>query len=73
MFPNGQKLPNDQFTENAFLTPLVGNDKNNDFTVGSLCYEPKTRSYWHTHPKGQVLIILMEKVFFRKKVNRHAL
>ena len=23
MFPQGQKLPNDAFTGNAFLTPLV--------------------------------------------------
>ncbi len=67
MFPQGQKLPNDAFTGNAFLTPLVARDKNNDFTVGSLIYEPKTRSYWHTHPKGQILIIIEGEGLYQEK------
>ncbi len=67
MFPPGQKLPNDSFTGNAFLTALVARDKNNDFTVGSLTYEPNTRSYWHSHPKGQVLIIIDGEGFYQEK------
>lgn len=67
MFPPGQKLPNDAFTGNAFLTPLVERDKNNDFSVGSLLYEPKTRSNWHTHPKGQILIIIEGEGFYQEK------
>ena len=67
MFPQGQKLPNDQFTGDAYLSPLVARDKNNDFTVGSLIYEPKTRSYWHSHPKGQILIILEGEGFYQEK------
>jgi quercetin dioxygenase-like cupin family protein len=67
MFPQGQKLPNEQFSGNAFLTPLVARDKNNDFSVGSLTYEPKTRSNWHTHPKGQVLIIIEGEGFYQEK------
>jgi quercetin dioxygenase-like cupin family protein len=67
MFPQGQKLPNEWFTGNAFLTPLVARDKNNEFSVGSLTYEPKTRSNWHTHPKGQVLIIIEGEGFYQEK------
>jgi quercetin dioxygenase-like cupin family protein len=67
MFPQGQRLPNDQFTGDAFLSPLVARDKNNDFTVGSLIYEPKTRSYWHSHPKGQILIILEGEGLYQEK------
>lgn len=67
MFPQGQKLPNDAFTGNAFLTPLVARDKNNDFTVGSLVYEPGTRSNWHTHPKGQILIIIEGEGFYQEE------
>lgn len=67
MFPQGQKLPNDAFTGNAFLTALVERDKNNDFSVGSLLYEPKTRSNWHTHPKGQILIIIEGEGFYQEK------
>jgi quercetin dioxygenase-like cupin family protein len=67
MFPPGQKLPSDAFTGNAFLSLLVPRDKNNDFTVGSLTYEPKTRSNWHTHPKGQILIIIEGEGFYQEK------
>jgi len=67
MFPPGQKLPNDAFTGNAFLTPLVPRDKNNDFTVGSLIYEPGTRSHWHSHPKGQILIIIEGEGLYQEK------
>lgn len=67
IFLPGQKLPNEWFTGNAFLTALVSRDKNNDFSVGSLTYEPKTRSNWHTHPKGQVLIIIEGEGFYQEK------
>jgi quercetin dioxygenase-like cupin family protein len=67
MFPQGQKLPSDQFTGDAYLSALVARDKNNDFTVGSLIYEPTTRSHWHSHPKGQILIILEGEGFYQEK------
>lgn len=49
------------------ISPLVNRDKNNDLTVGSLIYEPKTRSFWHTHPKGQILIILEGEGYYQEK------
>ena len=67
MFPQRQKLPDDAFTGDAFLSPLVARDKNNDFTVGSLIYEPRTRSYWHSHPKGQILIIIEGEGLYQEK------
>ena len=67
MFKQGEKLPNSWFMGNAYLTALVERDKNDDFSVGSLTYEPGTRSNWHTHPKGQVLIIIEGEGFFQEK------
>jgi quercetin dioxygenase-like cupin family protein len=46
---------------------LLAKDKNYGFSVGSLSYEPKTRSNWHTHPKGHVLIIIEGEGFFQEK------
>lgn len=57
LYPKGQKLPNDWFTGNAFITPLVAKDKNNDFSIGSVLFEIGARTNWHTHPKGQVLLV----------------
>ena len=39
LYPKGQKLPNDWFSGNAFLTPLVAKDHNNEFSAGSVTFE----------------------------------
>jgi quercetin dioxygenase-like cupin family protein len=57
IFPKGDKTPSAYFTGNAYLKPLVARDKNNEFVIGSVTFEPAARTNWHSHPKGQVLII----------------
>lgn len=70
LFPKGDKLPNDWFTGNAFLSPLVGKDKNNEFSAGAVTFEVGARTNWHTHPKGQVLIVTEGKGFYQEKGKR---
>jgi quercetin dioxygenase-like cupin family protein len=67
IFPKGQALPNDWFVGNAFLFPLVARNKNNEFSVGSVTFEPGARTNWHTHPKGQVLIVIEGSGFYQEK------
>jgi 4-carboxymuconolactone decarboxylase len=67
LFPKGDKLPNDWFTGNAFLQPLLAKDKNNDFALGSVTFEPGARTNWHTHPKGQVLIVTGGEGFYQER------
>jgi len=67
LFPKGQQLPNEWFTGNAFLHPLVAKDNNNDFSAGSVTFEPNARTHWHTHPKGQVLIVTEGEGFYQEK------
>lgn len=67
IFPKGQQLPNDWFVGNAFLTPLVAKDKNNEFSAGCVTFEPGARTNWHTHPKGQVLIVIEGSGFYQEK------
>lgn len=57
LFPKGNKVPKEWFSGEAYLQPLLAKDKNNDFALGSVTFEPNARTIWHTHPKGQVLII----------------
>jgi len=52
LFPKGDKLPEDWFTGEAFLSPLVSKDKNNEFSAGAVTFEIGARTNWHTHPKG---------------------
>jgi quercetin dioxygenase-like cupin family protein len=67
LFPKGEKLPTAWFSGEAFLTPLVAPDKNNDFSAGSITFEPGARTHWHTHPRGQVLIVTDGHGFYQEK------
>jgi 4-carboxymuconolactone decarboxylase len=69
LFPLGQPLPQDWFTGEAFLTPLVGQDHNNEFSAGSVTFKVGARTNWHTHPKGQVLIVIEGEGFYQEKGN----
>lgn len=67
LFAKGNKLSNDWFTGDAFLHPLLPKDKNNEFALGSVTFEPGARTNWHTHPKGQVLIVTEGEGFYQEK------
>lgn len=67
IFPKGDKLSNDWFTGNAFLTLLLAKDKNNEFSMGNVTFEAGARTNWHTHPKGQVLIVTEGEGFYQEK------
>lgn len=67
LFPKGEKLTNGYFTGDAFLQVLLPKDKNNDFVLGSVTFEPGARTNWHTHPKGQVLIVTEGEGLYQEK------
>lgn len=67
IFPKGETLSNDWFTGNAFLTPLISKDKNNEFSAGAVTFEPNARTNWHTHPKGQSLIVIEGTGLYQEK------
>ena len=67
LFPKGEKLSNEWFSGNAFLQPLLARDKNNDFALGSVTFDPGARTHWHTHPKGQILIVTEGEGFYQEK------
>jgi quercetin dioxygenase-like cupin family protein len=67
IFPRGEKLSNEYFTGNAYLHPLLAKDKNNEFALGSVTFEPGARTHWHTHPKGQVLIATEGHGYYQEK------
>jgi len=67
LFTKGDKLQNTYFTGNAFLHPLLAKDKNNEFALGSVTFEPGARTVWHTHPKGQVLIVTEGEGWYQEK------
>jgi quercetin dioxygenase-like cupin family protein len=67
IFPKGEKLTNGYFTGDAYLMPLLPKDSNNNFAMGSVTFEPGARTNWHTHPKGQVLIVSEGQGWYQEK------
>jgi quercetin dioxygenase-like cupin family protein len=57
IFPKGSLGPTENFTGNAWNTPLVANDSTYNTVIGNVYFEPGARSNWHRHPSGQILII----------------
>jgi quercetin dioxygenase-like cupin family protein len=57
IFPKGEKGSSETFTGNAYPTGLVEADSIYNTVVGNVYFEPGARSYWHSHPAGQILII----------------
>lgn len=61
IFPKGELGPEENFTGNAWHTPLVENDSTFTTAVGSVFFEAGARSNWHSHPSGQILIVTAGK------------
>lgn len=49
--------PADYFTGKVRITPLVQGEEPSCMTCGCVTFDPSARSAWHTHPKGQILIV----------------
>jgi len=67
IFPKGEKLSPEYFTGMASLYPLVPKDETGTFTAGSVSFEPGARTNWHTHPLGQILLVIDGKGYYQEK------
>ncbi len=67
IFPKGQQGSPDWFTGTVWVTPLLAKDKNNDFSIGNVVFEPGARTHWHTHPRGQVLLVTQGNGFYQEQ------
>lgn len=55
--PSGRG-PEDWFTGNVRIDPLFAATDPSRTTAASVTFEPGARTAWHTHPLGQVLIVV---------------
>lgn len=58
IFPKGELGPATNFTGNVYNFGLVADDSIYNTLVGNVYFEKGARSNWHTHPSGQILIVL---------------
>ena len=67
IFPQGERITNGYFTGEAYLKPLLAKDSNNNFVIGNVTFQPGARTNWHSHPKGQVLIVTEGEGLYQEK------
>ena len=57
IFPRGQRTPAEYFAGAAWVSSLVPKDETGTFSIGNVEFESGARNNWHTHPRGQILLI----------------
>lgn len=67
VFPQGEKITNNNFTGTAYLQPLVAADSLNPTSVGNVTFEPGARTNWHSHPGGQILLVTGGVGYYQEK------
>lgn len=67
IFPIGEKISNANFTGTAYLQMLTEADSLNPTAVGSVTFEPTSRTKWHLHPGGQILLAIDGVGFYQEK------
>ena len=67
IFPAGEKAPSEHFTGTAWINRLVAADETKTYSVGNVVFEPGARTAWHTHPAGQILVVLDGKGWYQEK------
>lgn len=67
VFAKGEKITNDNFTGTAYLNMLIVADSLNPTAVGNVTFEPGTRSKWHSHPAGQILLAIDGVGYYQEK------
>ncbi len=66
IFPKGGKTSADYFTGTAFLNLLVPKDETGNYSIGNVEFEPGSRTNWHTHPAGQILLVTAGKGYYQE-------
>nr|WP_319400738.1 cupin domain-containing protein [uncultured Carboxylicivirga sp.] len=53
------------FTGKVGVNMMLKNDENNEYSIANVVFDPEARTNWHTHPKGQVLLVLAGEGFYK--------
>ncbi len=68
IFEKGDKGPGDYFTNTAWVKMLhPDSEKVFDTQVYNVEFEPSTRTYWHSHPGGQILLVTSGDGYYQEK------
>lgn len=68
IFPQGKQGPKDYFS-NVTHVNMLHTDKDGvfDTQVYDVVFEPSARTYWHSHPGGQILLVTSGTGYYQEK------
>lgn len=67
VFAKGEKITNNNFTGTAYLQMLIAADSLNATAIGNVTFEPGARTKWHSHPGGQILLVIHGVGYYQEK------
>jgi len=67
IFPQGNKIANNNFTGTVWLQMLMTADSIYDTSIGNVTFEPGARTNWHKHPGGQILLVTDGTGYYQEK------
>lgn len=68
IFPIGNPGPADWFSGEVYVQTLVNPEQIEGlYTVGQVTFSPGGRTYWHTHPLGQVLLVTEGEGWYQER------
>lgn len=68
VFPKGDRGPDNYFTKTTWVNMLHADEKGVfDTQVYDVIFEPSARTYWHSHPGGQILLVTDGIGYYQEK------
>lgn len=67
IFPQGRRAPAENYTGAVYGQPLAPKTEINNFSIGSVTFEPGARTHWHSHPAGQTLLVTDGKGLYQER------
>lgn len=57
LFPKGERISSEHFTGDIWLHMITRDDSVLNVAVGNVTFEPGSRTNWHSHAGGQILMV----------------
>lgn len=68
VFPKGDKAGNEYFSGSVWVQMLHSDEKKNfDTQVYNVTFDASARTFWHSHPGGQILLITNGSGYYQEK------
>lgn len=67
VFPRGEKVISNNFNGGVWLQRFVSPADSLDCIISLVTFDPGVRTNWHTHPGGQILIVVEGVGYYQEK------